>query len=153
MKGDSALIPFYPSNINNLNRGAVIICPGGNLEYLHPREGTVVARWVAETLGIPAFVLRYRLLPDCDWSTMISDFHKGVRLVRQHANGGPVVSFGFSAGGYLCSAAAATFPDKASRPDGLVRFFKCICIVLFFKRFESVTNSSHVLSLYIHTML
>ena len=39
------------------------MCPGGNLEFLHPREGEPVARWLAETFGVPAFVLRYRLLP------------------------------------------------------------------------------------------
>jgi len=61
--GTTCLLPYLPPPVSRARRGAAIICPGGNLEFAHPREGEPVARWAAEALGIPAFVLKYRLLP------------------------------------------------------------------------------------------
>ena len=39
-------------------------------------------RWHAETLGIPAYVLRYRLLPAAGLDEMVSDFWSTVREAR-----------------------------------------------------------------------
>jgi len=38
---------------------------------------------------------------------MLEDFHAAVRHARAAANGGPVIAFGFSAGGFLVAAGAA----------------------------------------------
>ena len=126
--GPALLLPFAPPEGAARGRGAAIVCPGGNLEFLHPREGYPIARWLAEALGIPAFVLRYRLLPEHGLEEMIDDFTSAVRHARSHAHGGPVVAFGFSAGGYVCAAGSAAAGGEGSspaRPDGLALVYPC----------------------------
>jgi hypothetical protein len=150
--GAPALLPYLPPAGTPAGKGAAIVCPGGNLEFLHPREGAPIARWVAEALGVPAFVLRYRLLPSHDLAQMHADFVGAVRAARRHANGGPVVAFGFSAGGYVCASGAAAAasgvslqrgssgghggdasavsiaaPDSEGTPDGLGLIYPCTC--------------------------
>ena len=148
--GAPALLPYLPPAGTPAGKGAAIVCPGGNLEFLHPREGAPIARWVAEALGVPAFVLRYRLLPSHNLAQMHADFVGAVRAARRHANGGPVVAFGFSAGGYVCASGAAAAasgvrrgsggghggnasavsiaaPDSEGTPDGLGLIYPCTC--------------------------
>ena len=105
--GGPQLLPHLPPPGTPGGRGAAVVCPGGNLEFLHPREGAPVARWLAETFGIPAYVLRYRLLPCHGLDEILADFENAVRVARANANGGPVVAFGFSAGGYVCASGSA----------------------------------------------
>merc|ERR1712048_225483 len=50
-KGDPRLLPFLPPAAKPQGRGAVLICPGGNYEFLTPDEAEPVARWFAENLG------------------------------------------------------------------------------------------------------
>lgn len=85
------------------SRGAVIICPGGNYEFLCPQEGPPVAEWLAQN-GIRAFVLRYRLLPMHNFTDMLADLASAIPVARRAALGGPVVAMGFSAGGHLVAA-------------------------------------------------
>ena len=153
--GGPVLLPFAPQEGAPTGPGAAVVCPGGNLEFLHPREGYPIASWLAETMGIPAFVVGYRLLPEHGLDEMVSDLHAAVRHARRHANGGPVVAFGFSAGGYVCAAGAAAAaaaaptappteaapteaaPTAASdaegsfggggRPDALALMYPCTC--------------------------
>ena len=128
--GEPALMPFHPPAGHPPGKGAAIVCPGGNFEFLHPREGEPVARWIAEEFNVPAFVLRYRLLPAHGLDAMQADFHAAVREARRHADGGPVVAFGFSAGGYLCAsgAAAATAASLMdATPDALALIYPCTC--------------------------
>ena len=118
--GPPLLLPFMPPPGAATGKGAAVVCPGGNLEFLHPREGEPVARWIAEAFGVTAFVLRYRLLPTHGRDAMLDDFHRAVREARKHANGGPVVAFGFSAGGFVSVSGAAMAADDSSRPDAQV---------------------------------
>ena len=87
--GAPALLPYLPPAGTPAGKGAAIVCPGGNLEFLHPREGAPIARWVAEALGVPAFVLRYRLLPSHDLAQMHADFGGAVRAARRHTRTPP----------------------------------------------------------------
>ncbi len=125
------LLPYVPSDAAT-HRGAVIVCPGGNYEFLHPREGSPVARWIAKQLGVAAFVLRYRLLPSHTLADAQCDLRRAVIEARRWAGGGPVVAVGFSAGGHLaastCAEALGRIDDTgaaACRPDAQVLVYPC----------------------------
>ncbi|OLP76804.1 Acetylxylan esterase [Symbiodinium microadriaticum] len=95
--------------------GTVIICPGGNYEFLCPNEGLPVAAWLARH-GIQALVLRYRLLPRHSLEDALADLEAAVSLVRQHKDG-PVAAVGFSAGGHLVASLSLRLA-KRDRPTG-----------------------------------
>jgi acetyl esterase/lipase len=115
---------------------AVIVCPGGS--YLHlsmEKEGSDVARWW-NSLGVTAFVLKYRLGPKYHHPVELGDAQRAIRTVRARASEWGVRPdrigiMGFSAGGHLTSSSGTHFdagkPDAAdaidrqsSRPDFLV---------------------------------
>ena len=119
------------------NGTAVIVCPGGGFRYLAiDHEGTDVAHWL-NSIGITAFVLKYRVMrtgdPDeHDPAKMatrrkeliplaIADGQQAVRLVRSHGADWNIASdrivlLGFSAGGYVVAGVALQH-DAQSRPD------------------------------------
>ena len=115
---------------------AVIVCPGGG--YLHlsmEKEGSDVARWW-NSLGVTAFVLKYRLGPKYHHPIELGDAQRAIRTVRARASEWGVRPdrvgiMGFSAGGHLTATAGTHFdsgkPDavdaierQSSRPDFLV---------------------------------
>ena len=114
--GGALLLPFLPPGGAAPNRGAAVVCPGGNYEFLAPREGAPIARWLAESLGIPAYVLRYRLLPAHGLDAMHEDFALAIRAARASAHGGPVFAIGFSAGGHLVASGGAAAAVAAREP-------------------------------------
>ena len=64
---------------------AVIVCPGGG--YLHlaiEKEGTDVAHWW-NSLGVTAFVLKYRLGPRYRHPIELGDAQRAIRTVRARA--------------------------------------------------------------------
>jgi acetyl esterase/lipase len=105
-------------------------------------EGSDVAKWL-NSLGITAFVLKYRLPSD---ETMVDktigplqDAQRAIQLVRQQASSwgvdpGRVGILGFSAGGHLASTAGTHFMlakiDNAAgtslRPDFMVLIYPVI---------------------------
>ena len=116
---------------------AVIVCPGGGFRWLAvDHEGIDVARWL-NSLGIAAFVLKYRLIrtgdPDENSPGVsaarikelkplaVADGLQAIRLVRSRAkewslDPNRIGIVGFSAGGYVAAAAALQF-NPQSRPD------------------------------------
>ena len=84
--------------------GTVIICPGGNYEFLSPLEGLPVVKWLAEH-GIGAVVLRHRLLPRYGLDDSLDDLEAAAQSVRKEREG-PVCALGFSAGGHLIASLA-----------------------------------------------
>lgn len=100
------LAPFFSGSTEAPARGqgTVIICPGGNYEFLCPLEGLPVAQFLARR-GITALVLRYRLLPKFSLKDALADLEHAVALVRR-TRGGPVAAMGFSAGGHLVASVA-----------------------------------------------
>lgn len=116
------------------NQTAVIICPGGG--YMHlafDKEGTKVAEWF-NSLGIAAFVLKYRLPNDLIMKNKnvgpLQDVQEAVRYVRQNAaklniDPNKIGILGFSAGGHLASTLSTHYDDKvyestykvSARPD------------------------------------
>jgi acetyl esterase/lipase len=125
------------------NGTAVVVCPGGGYQHLAmTHEGSDVCKWL-NTLGITAFLLKYRLPSD---KTMVDksigplqDGQRAIQLVRQRAkewgvDTGAVGILGFSAGGHLASAAGTHFnqevidnPLRVSlRPDFMVLLYPVI---------------------------
>lgn len=120
--------PFEEQAVTSLGQGTIIVCPGGNYEFLCPNEGLPVAAWLAQ-LGIHAVVLRYRLLPNHTLKDALDDLEAAVALVRQK-RGGPVGAIGFSAGGHLVASVALRLA-KRKRPkqqplDAQVLIYPCI---------------------------
>jgi acetyl esterase/lipase len=115
---------------------AVIVCPGGGYTHLAmDHEGDQVARWM-NSLGVQAFVLKYRLGPKYHHPIELGDAQRAIRTVRAkageyHVHPDRIGIMGFSAGGHLASSAGTHFDagdpsaadpiDRAgSRPDFLV---------------------------------
>jgi acetyl esterase/lipase len=100
------------------NGTAVIICPGGGYTILaYDWEGTSVAKWL-NTLGVTAFVLRYRLPhwenDACRDQVALDDAQRAIRMVRSQAKTWKIDPekigvMGFSAGGHLASTAGTHF--------------------------------------------
>jgi len=106
---------------------AIIVCPGGgyrNLAMNH--EGRQVANHL-NSLGIAAFVLRYRLGPLYHHPVEIGDVQRAIRVVRAHAGAWHVAPerigvMGFSAGGHLAMTASTRFDEgNPSAADAIDR--------------------------------
>lgn len=97
-----------------LGPGTVIICPGGNYEFLSPLEGYPVVEWL-RAHGIASVVLRYRLLPEFGLQEALDDLDDAVRLVRAMRDG-PVAAIGFSAAGHLIASNAIRSARRDGRP-------------------------------------
>jgi len=99
----------------------VVVCPGGGYRNLAmDHEGVQIARWL-NSIGITAFVLKYRLGPRYQHPVMLGDAQQAIRIARSRAaefgiSPNRIGIWGFSAGGHLASTASTHFtPD--TRPD------------------------------------
>ena len=133
------LTPFIPKE--HANGAAVIVCPGGGYTRLADHEGRPVAEWL-NTLGITAFVLKYRLGPKYHHPAPLQDAARAVRLVRSRAaewklDPKRIGILGFSAGGHVASTIGTHFDAGqvnatdaiervSSRPDLLVLIYPVI---------------------------
>jgi acetyl esterase/lipase len=136
------ILDVYPAPAEKATGTAVIICPGGaywGLAIVH--EGATVAKWF-NSLGVTAFVLKYRLPNDAimvDKSVgPMQDGQRAIRLVRQHAkewniHPDKIGIMGFSAGGHLAATLSTHFNDKvyehdatSARPDFSVLIYPVI---------------------------
>lgn len=119
----TAYLPATPAPTGT----AVIVCPGGSYQNLAmDHEGEAVGAWL-NTLGVTAFVLKYRLGPRYHHPAMLQDAQRAIRHVRALApamklRGDHVGIMGFSAGGHLASTAATHFDDgRADAADAVER--------------------------------
>jgi acetyl esterase/lipase len=133
------LTPFLPSEKST--GAAVIVCPGGGYTHLADHEGRPVAEWL-NSIGITAFVLKYRIGPKYHHPAPLQDAARAIRLVRARAaewNIDPkrIGILGFSAGGHVASTIGTHFdagnPSAddpiervSSRPDLLVLIYPVI---------------------------
>ncbi|PTS92766.1 alpha/beta hydrolase [Flavobacterium sp. HMWF030] len=124
---------FLPKE-NKPNQTAVLIFPGGGYQHLAiDKEGTKVAQWL-NSLGIAAFVVKYRLPNDKIMKNKnvgpLQDAQEAMRYVRENAakyniDANKIGIIGFSAGGHLASTLATHYDDKvyestskiSARPD------------------------------------
>jgi acetyl esterase/lipase len=121
---------------------AMIVCPGGGYSALAANhEGRQIAGFL-NSLGIAAFVLRYRLGPRYHHPIELGDARRALRTLRSHAaewrlDPVRIGIMGFSAGGHLAMSASTWFDagnpgsddivDRAgSRPDIVVLAYPVI---------------------------
>jgi acetyl esterase/lipase len=150
-----SLTVFLPTR-NQANGTGVIVCPGGRYTALAANhEGRQVANWL-NSLGIAAFVLKYRLGPRYHHPVELGDGQRALRLVRAHAaEYGVAVDrlgvMGFSAGGHLAATMGTHFDDgdandsdpiqrAGSRPDFLVLGYPVISFTTPYTHQGSLRN-------------
>ena len=112
-------LTMYAPAVDRPNGTAVVICPGGGYQYLSAdREGEQYARWLS-TLGVTAFVLKYRMV-EFGHPAPLQDVLRAVRLLRSqaaryHIRADRIGVMGSSAGGHLAASAATLFDNPAGR--------------------------------------
>ena len=121
----------YPAG-ENANGAAIVICPGGGYAiHATDHEGVQPAKYF-NSIGVTAFVLRYRLSP-YRHPVPLMDAQRALRFVRAHADEFKIDQhrvgiMGFSAGGHLTSTSVTHFDGgdanaadaidrESSRPD------------------------------------
>ena len=150
-----AITVYMPANTAG-PMTAVIVAPGGSYTRLSMiNEGRLPANYL-NSLGIAAFVLRYRLGPQYHHPIELGDAQRALRIVRARATEWHLAPdrigiMGFSAGGHLASSASthvdAGTADAAdpidrvsSRPDFTVLGYPVISLVEPFTHQGSKTN-------------
>lgn len=134
----------------------VIVCPGGGYGALADNhEGRQVANWL-NSMGVAAFVLKYRLGPRYHHPVELGDAQRAIRMVRSRAKEfGIAVDrvgiMGFSAGGHLASSASTHFDDgkadasdvidrQSSRPDFTILGYPVISFTTPYTHAGSLKN-------------
>jgi len=125
------------------NGTAIVICPGGGYHHLSiNKEGYKIAKWL-NTLGISAFVLKYRLPSDLIMEDKtigpLQDAQDAMRMVRRNAekwklDPNKIGIMGFSAGGHLAATLSTKFAKKvydskdntSARPDFSILMYPVI---------------------------
>jgi acetyl esterase/lipase len=124
---------------------AIVVCPGGGYSALAMNhEGRQVANYL-NSLGIAAFVLKYRLGPRYHHPVEIGDAQRAIRTLRANASKWGIAPdrigiMGFSAGGHLASSASTHFDSgkpgatdpidhAGSRPDFAILGYPVISLV------------------------
>lgn len=138
---DKPTIAIYAPRARKVET-AVVVCPGGGYRGLAmDHEGDQIARWL-NSLGVTAFVLKYRLGPKYRHPVELGDVQRAIRTARSRAaelgfSPSKIGVWGFSAGGHLASSAATHFDrgdanaadpiDRlSSRPDFAVLAYPVI---------------------------
>ena len=153
---DKPSLTAYPVPEGRGTGTAVIVCPGGSYVGLAmEKEGSEVARWL-NSLGVAAFVLKYRLGPKYHHPIELGDAQRAIRTVRSKATQYRVLPdrigiMGFSAGGHLASTAGTHFDSGktsasdpidrlSSRPDFLVLCYPVISFTTAYVHRGSMRN-------------
>jgi acetyl esterase/lipase len=135
---------------------AVIVAPGGAYRALSMnKEGRAPANHL-NTLGVAAFVLKYRLGPNYRHPVEIGDMQRAIRTVRAraaewHLDPARIGVMGFSAGGHLASTASTHFDRgnhsstdpierASSRPDFAILAYPVITLTEAWTHQGSKTN-------------
>ncbi len=125
--GAPAIYAFFPSSEEN--RGtAVLVIPGGGYEReAFVKSGVQIAKWL-NTLGVNAFVLKYRLpwSPDVVQRELapLQDAQRALRIIRGNATKWgirpeKIGALGSSAGGHLAATLGALRDDVSAAGDSL----------------------------------
>jgi acetyl esterase/lipase len=122
---DKPTLTIWQPAPEKTNGCAVVVCPGGGYGHLAvDHEGKQVAEWL-NTLGVTAFMLKYRIAPRYKHPAPLQDAQRAIRTVRARAaewkvDPQRVGIMGFSAGGHLTSTAATHFDDgNPGSPDAI----------------------------------
>lgn len=131
---DKPALTIYPAV--QPNGAGVLVCPGGGYVTLAmDHEGKQVAEWF-NSIGVTAFVLKYRLGPRYRHPAMIEDARRAMRIIRSRAkefgiDPSRVGVMGFSAGGHLASTLSNHF-QEGERPDFAIL---CYPVISFTTRY------------------
>jgi len=124
---DTPTITAFPAPRALASGAAVVVCPGGGYSHLSDiKEGSDIARWL-NSLGITAFVLKYRLGMTYHQPNQLLDAARALRTVRARAKDWDVDPnrigiLGFSAGGHLASTLGTHFDTgKSNSADAIER--------------------------------
>ena len=106
---------------------AVIVAPGGGYRTLSMnKEGRIPANYLS-SLGVAAFVLKYRLGPKYRHPIELGDMQRAIRTIRSRAAEWHIAPdrigvMGFSAGGHLASHSSTQFDGgKTDAADAIDR--------------------------------
>lgn len=141
---DKPSLTTYLAPADKATGMAIVVCPGGGYGGLAMgHEGHDVARWL-NSIGVSAFVLKYRHAPQYHHPAPLQDAQRALRTVRARAaewkiNPQRIGIWGFSAGGHLASTAGTHFDagktDAADpiervgcRPDFLILAYPVITL-------------------------
>lgn len=118
----------------NVNRPAVIVCPGGGYGFTSPREAEPIALKYCAA-GFHAFVLDYSIAPS-SWPAAVCELSKAVSYVRKISDENKIDKnkifvAGFSAGGHLVASLGVHWnhpdvikysgiDDGSNRPNGII---------------------------------
>ena len=113
-----SVILYFPPK-EKATGAAMIVAPGGGHRFLSiDTEGTNVAEWLS-TIGVAAFVLKYRLAKEPDSPYKVeehpfADVQRAIRLVRARSaewnvNPSKIGVMGFSAGGEVAVMASTRY--------------------------------------------
>ena len=111
---DIPTLTIYMPAVTTGPMTAVIVAPGGGYRALSMnKEGRQPANYL-NSLGVAAFVLKYRLGPKYHHPIELGDMQRAIRIVRAraaewHVNPSRIGVMGFSAGGHLASTASTQF--------------------------------------------
>jgi acetyl esterase/lipase len=139
---DQPSLTVYLPSRGASQRMGIVVCPGGGYGALAmDHEGKQVAEWL-NSLGVAAFVLKYRLGPRYHHPAPLQDAQRALRTVRSRVREYGIEPdrigiWGFSAGGHLASTAGTHFdmgrPSASdpiervsSRPDFLILAYPVI---------------------------
>ena len=116
----STLTTYFPPAGTAVGTGIVILPGGGYAHLSMEKEGSDVAKWL-NSLGVTAFVLKYRLGPKFHHPAQLEDAQLAIRMVRRQASALGIAPsrigiMGFSAGGHLAATASTHFTPE-TRPD------------------------------------
>lgn len=134
----------------------VVVCPGGGYGHLAmDHEGRQIAQWL-NSIGIAAFVLKYRLGPRYHHPAPLLDAQRAIRMVRHNAENYGISPhaigvWGFSAGGHLASTVSTHFDRgdpgaadpidrESSRPDFAILAYPVISFTTEFTHQGSRDN-------------
>src|SRR5438552_4648574 len=115
-EADKPTLTIWQPATDKANGCAVVVCPGGGYQHLAvDHEGKQIAEWL-NSLGVTAFMLKYRIAPRYKHPAPLQDAQRAIRTVRARAAEWKVDPqrigiLGFSAGGHLTSTAATHFDD------------------------------------------
>ena len=139
---DIPTITPFPAAKETATGSAIIVFPGGGYSHLSDvKEGSDVAKWL-NTLGISAFVVKYRLGMKYHQPNQLLDAARAIRIVRSRAaewniDAKRIGILGFSAGGHLASTLGTHFDQGnvssadpiervSSRPDLMILMYPVI---------------------------
>lgn len=112
-----------------VNRPAIVVCPGGAYVYCSPREAEPIALAYAAK-GFHAFILRYSTGRDAGNFAPLEEVSWAIGYLREnaqqwHIDPEKIVTCGFSAGGHLALAAGVLGQNK---PNAMILGYPAVIL-------------------------